>query len=69
MNKKPIAPYAGPLWPLGSMVIIERPHLFSGYVGLVDGRDEKMGTHRVAVTVQNGHTFHTEATGDLLTKI
>jgi len=71
LKRKPVKPVVlHPLekFPVGTEVLIKRPHLWSGCVGVVV--TEKEGMHRVRIEAKaDGSTmsaFHTDATGDQL---
>lgn len=63
MKKSPKAPVArGPIFPVGSDVLIKRPHLWSGCQGEVVRVTD--GIHLVKIAGKHDGFFHTEATGE-----
>lgn len=70
MKRRPekSAPYSNIRFPVGSQVVLNRPHLWAGARGCVIG--ESNGIHEVKITARDNETypkgFSTSASGDVL---
>ena len=57
-----------PVFPVGTIVEIVRPHLWSGCTGEVVAASSD-GIHRIKIAGKDGQTFQSEANGDEIVEL
>jgi hypothetical protein len=60
-NKAPAKCDLPPI-PVGTMVLVKRPSLWSGCTGIVEKYNEETTLHYLEIAGKNGAKFHAEAT-------